>query len=69
VRKVLIGAIIVNLWQAWVDLVLAIGIPQSFFASLAQLILEQDSIPSVALVNRVCDVANERHKPNDEVDG
>lgn len=68
--KVLVRGIVVFLWQAWIDLaVLTIGVPKSFFSSLAQLLLEQDGISGIAFVNRVCDVADKGHKTNDEVDG
>ena len=67
--KVLVRGVVVFLWQAWIDLILTIGVPKSFLSSLAQLLLEQDGISGIAFVNRVCDVADEGYKTNDEVDG
>ena len=67
--QVFVGASVVNLWQAWIDLVLLVGITQSFLASPAQLFLEEDSIPSVAFVHRVRDIADKGHYANDEVNG
>lgn len=67
--EVLVGGIVVYLWQTWIDLMLTIGIPQPSFASLAQFVLKQDRIPGVAFVDRVYDVAKEGHKPDDEING
>jgi hypothetical protein len=69
VYHIFVGASVVDLWQAWIDLMLAIGIPESFLASLAQLLLEEDSIPGIAFVHRVCDIANKGHQTDEEVNG
>ena len=66
--KVLVRGVVVFLWQAWIDLILTIGVPKSFLSSLAQLLLEQDGISGIAFVNRICDVADEGYKTNDKVD-
>jgi len=69
VCKVLVRGVVVFLWQTWIGLILTIGVPKSLLSSLAQLPLEQDGISGIAFVNRVCDVADEGYKTNDEVDG
>ncbi len=67
--KVLVRGVVVFLWQAWIDLIPTIGVPKSLLSSLAQLLLEQDGISGIAFVNRVCDVADEGYKTNDEING
>jgi len=55
--------------QTGVDhVVLCVGF-ETLFSPFAELGFEQDGVPRIALVQRVHEVAQERHQPNDKVNG